>query len=192
MAYVEYSWISKRGHLWVLKKIWFSWSNRQLISEFTSVLLPAFWKVVLFKKKIFIYLAALGLSCCIWDLLLQHSNSLVVAYSLSCSTLCGILVLWPEIKPRSLHWKVRFLTTDYQGSPQGSTFFFFFNLFIFGCPGPWLLCVGLPHRAVSGVCSALRCSGFSLRWLLLLQSISLGTRAPVIAPHRLSSCSSWA
>ena len=169
MAYVEYSWISKRGHLWVLKKIWFSWSNRQLISEFTSVLLPAFWKVVLFKKKIFIYLAALGLSCCIWDLLLQHSNSLVVAYSLSCSTLCGILVLWPEIKPRSLHWKVRFLTTDYQGSPQGSTFFFFFFFLIYlflavlalGCFAWGFLTVRWVESALPCGARASHCGDFS-------------------------------
>ena len=148
MAYVEYSWISKRGHLWVQKKIWFSWSNRQLISEFTSVLLPAFWKVVhSFFFLIFIYLAALGLSCCIWGLFGQHSNSLVVACSLSSSTSCGILVLWPEIKPCSLRWQVRFLTTDYRGSPKGSSTVFFvcFNYF-------WLCWLLVALRGASSPC----------------------------------------
>ena len=135
---------------------------------------------------IVIYLAALGLSCCIWDLLLQHSNSLVVACSLSSSTSCGILVLWPEIKPCSLYWQVRFLTTDYQGSPQGSTvffFFFFLAVLAFGCFACGFLWVGstLPSSARASHCGDFSCC----------RAWALGTRAPVAAPHRLSSCGSW-
>ena len=41
----------------------------------------------LFLKKLFIYLAASGLGCSTWDLLLQHMDSLVLAFQLSsCST----------------------------------------------------------------------------------------------------------
>ena len=72
--------------------------------------------------------------------------------------------------------------------------FFFFNLFIYF----WLHWVFVTVRrlslvVVSGGYSLLRCMGFSLRWLLLLQSMgsrcagfsSCGTRA---LEHRLSSC----
>ena len=65
--------------------------------------------------------------------------------------------------------------------------FFFFN-FIFGCIGSSLLCVGLSLVVASGGYSSLRCEGFSLRWLLLLQSMgsrhagfsSCGTRAELL------------
>ena len=102
---------------------------------------------ILFFFLIFIYLAALGLSCCIWGLFGQHSNSLAVACSLSSSTSCGILVLWPEIKPCSLHWQVRFLTTDYRGSPKGSSTVFFvcFNYF-------WLCWLLVALRGASSPC----------------------------------------
>ena len=68
------------------------------------------------------------------------------------------------------------------------TFFFFFLIylfiFIFGCVGSLLL-HGLSLVTVSRGYSSLRCVGFSLRWLLLLQSTgsrhvgfsSCGTRA---------------
>ena len=60
-------------------------------------------------------------------------------------------------------------------------YLFIFYLFIFGCVGSSLLRAG-PLVAVSGGCSSLRCAGFSLWWLLLLQST--GSR------HRgFSSCS---
>ena len=53
--------------------------------------------------------------------------------------------------------------------------FFFINLliylFIFGCIGSSLLCAGFSLAAVSGGYSSLRCVGFSLQWLLLLQSV---------------------
>ena len=52
----------------------------------------------------FIYLAALGLSCSMQDLSLQHAGSR--ARGLSCPSACGILVPWTGIVPRPLHWKV--------------------------------------------------------------------------------------
>ena len=53
---------------------------------------------------------------------------------------------------------------------------------------------GLSLVAASGGCSWLRCAGFSLRWLLLFQSMDsrhtgfsgCGTRASVVVAHRLS------
>ena len=47
---------------------------------------------------LFIYLAASGLGCVMWDLLLQGTDSLVVAHGLSCSVARGILVSPPGIK----------------------------------------------------------------------------------------------
>ena len=86
------------------------------------------------------------------------------------------------------------------------SFFFFFNKFIylfiyliFGCTGS-SLARGFSLVAESGGYSLLRCTGFSLRWLLLLQSTgarrtgfsSCGTRASVVVARRLSSCGAWA
>ena len=67
-----------------------------------------------------------------------------------------------------------------------------FILFIFRCIGSLLLC-GLSLIAASGGYSSLRWAGFSLRWLLLLQSTgsrhagfsSCGSQA---LERRLSSC----
>ena len=56
-------------------------------------------------------------------------------------------------------------------------FFFFLKLFIFDCAGLFSSC--RQQR-----CSSLRCSGFSLRWLLLW---SMGSRSP-----GCGSCGSWA
>ena len=41
----------------------------------SSVLLKVYWFIYLFKKYLFIYLAALGLSCGMWDLQLWHVES---------------------------------------------------------------------------------------------------------------------
>ena len=52
---------------------------------------------------------------------------------------------------------------------------FFKNLFylfiIFGCVGSSLLRMGFSLVAASGGYSSLQCVGFSLQWLLLLQSM---------------------
>ena len=53
-------------------------------------------------------------------------------------------------------------------------FFFlilFIYLFIFGCVGSSLLRLGFSLVAASGGYSLLWCTGFSLRWLLLLQTM---------------------
>ena len=54
------------------------------------------------------------------------------------------------------------------------TFFFSFNVFIlfFGCIGSLLLCAGFSPVAANGGYPSVWCMGFSLRWLLLLQSTS--------------------
>ena len=71
--------------------------------------------------------------------------------------------------------------------------FFFLNLFIFGCPGSSLPRAGFSLVAASWGYSSLQCVGFSLRWLLLLRSTgsrragfsSCGSRS---LERRLSSC----
>ena len=85
-----------------------------------------------FLKDLFIYfyLATSDLSCGMWDLSLQHTDSLVgvyrlqsswtlvvVMHGLSCSVACGILVPQPEIKPSSPALKGKFLTP---GPPRKS------------------------------------------------------------------------
>ena len=73
----------------------------------------------------------------------------------------------------------------------------FMVFFFFGCVESLLLRAGFSLVAASWGYSSLRCSGFSLQWLLLLQSMgsrragfsSCGTRA---LECRLSSCGAWA
>ena len=75
--------------------------------------------------------------------------------------------------------------------------FIYFIYFIFGCVGSSLLHVGFALVAASGGYSSMRCTGFSLWWLLLLWSTgsrhagfsSCGSWA---LEHRLSSCGTWA
>ena len=62
-----------------------------------------------------------------------------------------------------------------KGGKRGTLFILFlflhlFYLFIFGCVGSLLLCAGLSLVAMSRGYSLLWCTGFSLRWLLLLRS----------------------
>ena len=70
--------------------------------------------------------------------------------------------------------------------------FFFFNLFIFGCVGSSLLCVGFLQlrRAGATLCCgawASHCSGFSC-----CRAQALGTQASVVVTHGLRSCGLWA
>ena len=69
------------------------------------------------------------------------------------------------------------------------------NLFIylFICL-PWVFVAvqGLSLVAASGGYSSLRCVGFSLWWLPLLQSMGLGTQTSVVVARGLSSCGSQA
>ena len=62
---------------------------------------------------------------------------------------------------------------------------YLFYLFIFGCIGSSLLHMGFSLVVESRVYSWLQCAGFSLRWLLLLQSMVSGHAG-------FSSCGSWA
>ena len=70
---------------------------------------------------------------------------------------------------------------------QISVFIFFnlFYLFIFGCVGSSLLHAGFSLVVASRGYSSLRCTGFSLRWLLWLPST--GSRRA-----GFSSCGTWA
>ena len=60
-----------------------------------------------------------------------------------------------------------------------------FNVFIFGCHWVFVAARGLSLFAASGGYSSLWCTGFSLRWLLLLWSTGSKCEA-------FSSCGSWA
>ena len=93
------------------------------------------------------------------------------------------------------------LFSEKLGPKNPSNFFFFFLIyFIFGCVGSSLLCVGFSLVVESGGYSSLQCAGFSLQWLLLLQSTgsrltdfsSCGARASVVVACGLSGCGSWA
>ena len=64
-------------------------------------------------------------------------------------------------------------------------FVLFCFCFCFGCVGSSLLCMGFSLVVASGGYSSLRCVGFSLQWLLLLQS--MGSRRT-----GFSSCGAWA
>ena len=108
-------------------KITFKWSVPSKATFF-------FWCVLS------IYLAALGhscskhdLHCVVWDLLLWHTDCLVVAHGpqstqgvvalrLSCSAACGILVPWSGIEPTSPALQGRFLTTGPPGTSHGGCF----------------------------------------------------------------------
>ena len=80
-----------------------------------TIVLNSCKKKKAFKNYVRIWLR-LGLSCIIQDLSWRCMNSLAVVYGLSCSSLCGILVPLPGIKP--LHNKADSKPLDHQGSPQ--------------------------------------------------------------------------
>ena len=61
----------------------------------------------------------------------------------------------------------------------------------------WLCWVFIaPHRlslvVVNGGYSLLQCAGFSMQWLLFCRAQVLGTRASVVAAHRLINCGTGA
>ena len=81
------------------------------------------WPTVLFKKYLFVYLAASSLRfclkdlCCLtWDLLWQGTNPPIVVSRLSCSMARGILVLGTGIEPQSPELPNGFLTTGPPGT----------------------------------------------------------------------------
>ena len=57
-------------------------------------------------KKIFIYLAASGLICITWDLLLQYVGSVVVPHWFSCPAACRSLVSQSGMEPTPMHCEV--------------------------------------------------------------------------------------
>ena len=72
--------------------------------------------------------------------------------------------------------------------------FFKINLFYFiyfWLRWVFVAACGLSLVAVSGSNSWLRCTGFSLLWLLLLGAGALGTWASVVVARGLSGCGSW-
>ena len=70
------------------------------------------------------------------------------------------------------------------------TCLFLNNLFIFGCTGPSAWAFLQLWRV--GATLQLQCSGFSLKWLLLLQSTGFRAHSSQALQHRLSSCGAWA
>ena len=115
---------------------------------------------------------------------------------------CGIPVPWPEIEPTppaleasSLnHWTARevlgttnFSHTTQEMNIQTQTLTWMYNFFkkILFIIFDFIAGHRLSLVAASGGYSSLRCAGFSLWWLLLLQS--MGSRRA-----GFSSCGSWA
>ena len=86
-----------------LKTLQFSGSKKRKNGSGVDPLLCCMihaWSTVLFKKYLFVYLAASslrfclkGLCCLTWNLLWQGTNPPMVVCRLSCSMACGILVL---------------------------------------------------------------------------------------------------
>ena len=68
--------------------------------------------------------------------------------------------------------------------------FIYFIYFIFGCIGALLLCLGFSLVAASRGYYLLRCTGFSLRWLLLLRSMGCRREGSVVVAHGLSCSTS--
>ena len=102
---------------------------------------------------------------------------------------CGILVPGPVIKPLPrLQWKH---SLNYQTTwkvPVTIDFFFFFNLFIYGCVWVFVSVRGLSLVVASGGHSSSRCAGLSLSWPLLLRSTGSRRAGSVIVAHG-PSCS---
>ena len=119
---------------------------------------------------------------------LWHAGSLVEACGIFS---CGIqdLVPWPGIEPGPPAmgpWSLNHWTT--REVPLFTFFFFFFNLFIIYFWLCWVFVAvhGLSLVAASGGHSSLRCAGFSLSWLLLLQSMGSRWAGSVVVAHGLS------
>ena len=153
----------------------------------------------IFKKYLFTYLfilAVLGLSCCTQALSCgTHARSSSLTRGQTRAACIGSTVLPTGPPGKSLKWI--FLTNF----PKIKFFLFLIYpifkiciyLFIY-----FLLCwvfvaaCGLPLVAVSGGSSSLWCAGFSLWWLLLLQSTGSRHVGFSSCDTRLSSCGSRA
>ena len=64
--------------------------------------------------------------------------------------------------------------------------FLLINLFIYGCVGSLLLCVGFLQLQRAGATLSLWCAGFSLQWLLLLWSTGSRCAGSVVVAHGFS------
>ena len=105
----------------------------------------------------------------------RRAGSVIVAQGPSCSAAREI---FPDqgSNPCPLHWQADSQPLHHQGSPAGFFLFFcflFINVFIYLFLAALGLrcCGGLSLVAASGGYSSLQCAGFSLWWLLLLQSM---------------------
>ena len=129
-----------------------------------------------------------------WSLLLPHSLNFFLTVSASSNYLIVPLILYLNdllclnILSSKSHLFFQLILMF---------FFFLINLFIyFWLHWVFVAVCGLSLVAVSWGYSSLRCTGFSLRWLLLLRS--MGSRRAGFSScdsraleHRLSSCGSW-
>ena len=70
---------------------------------------------------IYLFLAASGLSCGMWDLLLQRTGSVVAVLGPSCPTVYGILVPQPGLEPVSPALEGGFSTTGPPGKSLNGT-----------------------------------------------------------------------
>ena len=119
---------------------------------------------------------------------LQSTSSVVVDHGPSCSAACGIL---PDQGTNlcSLHWQADSKPPCHRGSPTyfqlGNFFLIYLFYFYFWLCWGFVAGRGLSLVAASGGYSPLRCTGFSLRWLILLWST--GSRCT-----GFSSCGMWA
>ena len=77
---------------------------------------------------LFLFLAALGLSCHTWDLSLWSVGSVAVACRLSCSEACGILVPRPGIEPASPALEGGFLNTVPPGKSLCISYSFIYSI----------------------------------------------------------------
>ena len=104
---------------------------------------------------------------------------------------CRILVPRPGIEP--VPPAVEDLTTGLLGKSLAACFFV--SAFLFVCfwrHWVFVAVCGLSLVAASGGYSLLRCAGFSLQWLLLLQSMGSRGKGFNGCSTGLTSCSTWA
>ena len=102
----------------------------------------------------------------------------------SCEQNCTVLGLWCLASFISiLFFFFKLIVTHYS---------FIYAFFFFWLHWVFIGACGLSLVAVSGVDPSLRCTDFSLWWLLLLRSTGSRHTGSVLATHKLSSCGVWA
>ena len=98
--------------------------------EVPFFLLGSFYWIFLFGNiflkliicYMFVYLAALGLSCVVWGILLWLTDCLWCCVQGSCPLACGVFVPGSGIEPMSSALQGRFLTTGPPGKSLGNVF----------------------------------------------------------------------